>query len=592
MNKLALFAVLALFPALAGAATIERALSDRLAASPEPVAVIVRFADSDIPAPAATADRGVARTELIRTLQERAGRSQARALALLRERGIAGPISLWMINALAATVPPGLVHDLAALPGVASVALDREFAAPRSEPGRSAPESTRAGATEWNVLRVRAPELWDLGFEGAGLVIANFDTGADPLHPDLATRWRGGANSWYDPYGQHATPTDRDGHGTRTTGILVGGDNGGTYIGVAPAAKWIAAKIFNDAGQATYSAIHQAFQWALDPDRKPNTQDAPDVVNNSWGFSDTANVCNEEFRADVNTLKAAGIAVVFSAGNVGPNGATSISPANYPEGYSVGATDDYDFIWTYSSRGPSACDLTTYPVVTAPGVNVMTADLTLGGNYPDSYVYVDGTSFAAPLVSAGMGLLMEAVPAANVANIEWALKASAFDRGPAGADDSYGAGVIDLIGAYELLLAGVFCSDIDGDGVASEGGLCGPTDCNDALPRVWAPVGEVPATLGLTLDKQTLSWTAPAAGGSAGSTVYDTLRSTSPGDFVGPAVCVETNDGADTQATDTATPSAGQAFFYLVRAENACPNGQGTLGFTSSGAERAGRVCP
>ena len=90
--------------------------------------------------------------------------------------------------------------------------------------------------------------------------------------------WRGGSNSWYDPYGQHpAVPTDMSGHGTWTMGVMVGGDAGGTSLGVAPEAQWISVKIFNDQGGATATAIHLGFQWLLDPDGDPATPDAPDV---------------------------------------------------------------------------------------------------------------------------------------------------------------------------------------------------------------------------------------------------------------------------------------------------------------------------
>jgi hypothetical protein len=47
------------------------------------------------------------------------------------------------------------------------------------------------------------------GFRGQNTVVSNMDTGGDVTHPDLAGRWRGGTNSWYDPNGQHpTTPTD------------------------------------------------------------------------------------------------------------------------------------------------------------------------------------------------------------------------------------------------------------------------------------------------------------------------------------------------------------------------------------------------
>ena len=172
------------------------------------------------------------------------------------------------------------------------------------------------------------------------MVVANLDSGVDATHPDLAGRWRGGTDSWFDPYGEHpATPTDLTGHGTATMGIMVGGDAGGTSVGMAPGATWIAARIFNDSGMATATAIHAALQWVLDPDGNPATADAPQVVNNSWAYGSPG--CNLEFQPDLQALRAAGIVPVFAAGNYGPGASTSVSPANYPEALAVGDTDGY-----------------------------------------------------------------------------------------------------------------------------------------------------------------------------------------------------------------------------------------------------------
>ena len=215
-----------------------------------------------------------------------------------------------------------------------------------------------SAAAQWNLNSIRGPELWNLGYTGAGVVVANMDTGVDANHPDLAGKWRGGSNSWYDPNGEHDTPYDADGHGTRVMGIIVGGDNGGSAIGVAPDSTWIAVKIFNDKGQASYSAVHEGFQWLLDPDGDPDTDDSPDVVNNSWGLDESLNECVTEFEADVQALRTSGIAVVFSAGNSGPYPSSSLSPANYPESFAVGAVDETMTIAPFSSRGPSACDVT------------------------------------------------------------------------------------------------------------------------------------------------------------------------------------------------------------------------------------------
>jgi hypothetical protein len=73
---------------------------------------------------------------------------------------------------------------------------------------------------------------------------------------------------------------------------------------------------------------------------------------------------------------------------------------------------------------------------------------------------------------------------------------------------------------------------------------------------------------------------------------YDTLRSTAASDFNGPAVCLESDDGLDTTATDEEDPASGAATFYLIRAENDCSAGQGPLGHDSSGQPRTGQSCP
>ena len=73
---------------------------------------------------------------------------------------------------------------------------------------------------------------------------------------------------------------------------------------------------------------------------------------------------------------------------------------------------------------------------------------------------------------------------------------------------------------------------------------------------------------------------------------YDVLRSTSRSDFTSGAVCLESDDGPDTTAADPADPPPAGVFFYLVRAENSCPDGEGILSLDSSGTPATGRLCP
>jgi subtilisin family serine protease len=433
-------------PALQGAArptaAVDPLLQEQLdAAGPGRMvdAIVVLKSQADL-----TSVRGMTRKSrpgaAARILRARADLSQRGLQALLERRKAQAKITsiepLWIVNAIAVTATPAVIKEIAVRRDVREIRPNSVVAAPQT-----AAMATSA-VPETNVSLVNAPALWDLGYRGQGMVVANMDTGVDVSHPDLAVRWRGGTNSWYDPNGEHpTTPTDVSGHGTWTMGVMVGGDAGGSSVGVAPDAAWIAVKIFNDRGTATSSGIHQGFQWLLDPDGNPATADAPDVVNNSWTMSTSG--CLLDFQPDLANLRAAGILPVFSAGNYGPLSGSSRSPANNPEAFAVGATDDADAIYTYSSRGPSPCGQPAYPQLVAPGVGIHTTDLY--GLYADP----TGTSVAAPHVAGALALLLQAFPGMSADGQAAALESGAVDLGAAGADNTYGYGRLDALTAYQ-----------------------------------------------------------------------------------------------------------------------------------------------
>ena len=595
---LLLFVMALLSPGLAAAGVVGDHLLIRISEvrPDEPIPVIIHMADRLDPSVfrrAHPSDKGRRRTAMIVAMRSHANRSQTQLRRFLAREGAGRAKVLWLVNAYAAEVPPGMVERLAELPGVERVILDREIrqSGALADGTAAVTASLITAAAEWNIDRVGAPDLWALGFEGTGMVVATMDSGVDNAHQDLSTRYRGGSNSWYDPSGEHATPYDTTGHGTSTMGILVGGEGGGTVIGVAPAAQWIAVKIFNDAGSASFSAIHDGYQWLLDPDGNAGTDDAPDVINNSWGLADQVDVCILEFQPDIQSLKEAGILVVFSAGNAGSSSSTSLSPANNPEGYAVGAVNVSDVVSFGSSRGPSDCDGTIFPEVVAPGVDIYTSTLTFGGLFPDSYSLESGTSFAAPHVTGVMALLAQAYPLATVADIESAVIDGALDLGTAGPDHDYGNGLINAQAAYDLLSGSGGCVDGDGDLRYVGAGCAQAFDCNDADNQIWSIPGEVPSLM--FLDAQTLGWNVPPeSGGSAGSLRYDTIRSDNPADFMTAAVCVESNGPGDESSVDPDLPPLSQTYYYLVRAENNCPGGSGSLGAGSDLVERTGTECP
>jgi len=422
-------------------------------ASPrEDLRVIVEFQRQTDTAPFRHLPRPQRREMISREMKSTAEKDQRAVKSFLQSRGVTAFRSLWMINGLVVKAPAEVVRELAAHPGVLSLRIDRAIA-------KSDILMQSTPPAEVNINTINADNLWLQGNFGQGAVVGLMDTGADVNHPDLAGAWRGGTNSWFDPFGQYVSPHDSDGHGTAVLGLMVGGGNGGTTIGAAPGAKWIAARMFDDAGITFDSVIHQVFQWFLDPDGNPATDDAPDVVNGSWGYQNLAGLCENTFQADITALKAAGIAVVFAGGNTGPGGSTSISPANNTGAIAVGSVDGSNLIDPTSARGPSTCDGRVYPDVVAPGDNIKTADLSFGGFA--FYISGTGTSFSAPQVAGVLALLRSGFPSATLAQLETALKGQAADLGAPGPDNIYGNGLVDALAASGALGAGCVRPQID-----------------------------------------------------------------------------------------------------------------------------------
>jgi bacillopeptidase F len=372
---------------------------------------------------------------------------------------------LWIANAVALSARPDVIREIAALPGSFEIEVDGAIV----ESTACTPASLGDGTPGWNLDAVGAPDLWALELVGRRVVVAIVDTGVDVTHPDLQASYRGGPGAWFDPNGEHGDPFDASGHGTQVAGILVGA----SAIGVAPEASWIAAKIFDDAGVARTSAVHAAFQWALDPDGDPGTDDAPHVVNASFSHGQPG-VCVTEFQTDLAALRAAGIVPVFAAGGHGPGDDTSVSPANDPQALAVGAIEPSGAPYPWSSRGPSACDGGVYPTFVAPGTQIVTTDLY------GSYATVSGTSASAPHVAGVLALLIDAFPGARPERLEEALRLAAVDGGAPGPDDDHGHGRVDAALAYERLVA-----DDDGDGWPFA------LDCDDLDPSANPAASEI-----------------------------------------------------------------------------------------------------
>ena len=292
-----------------------------------------------------------------------------------------------------------------------------------------------------NVVRFGATRVWDeFKTKGENIVVAGQDTGIRWDHVALKPHYRGwdGTNadhsySWHDSVhkatggnsscGYDLTvPCDDHDHGTHTIGTVVGDDNAGNQIGVAPGAKWVGCRNM-DGGMGNPEMYTECFQWFLAPwpqkgdaikDARPEM--APHVINNSWGCPRSEGCEGGEFERILKAMRAAGIFVVVSAGNDGSSCSTiKDGPAFHTDlVLSVGAVDHRnDSIASFSSRGPSTFDNKVGPDVTAPGVNVRSA-IRSGGYAEFGW---SGTSMAGPHVVGLVALLWSAQPKL-IGNIE------------------------------------------------------------------------------------------------------------------------------------------------------------------------------
>jgi len=190
---------------------------------------------SRVPA-ASRSERARAVVNALRTTAEI---SQEPLKAFLLEKQKSGAaervIPFWIFNGFAVTATEPLIRELATRPEVREVRLDVRIPLPSLPPATAGESGLSA---EWNIETIRAPEVWalDPAYNGQGTVVGSFDSGVDLNHPDLSSRYRGNHQiSWFDPYGEHATPYDFHGHGTHTTGSAVGGNASGSAIGVMSA---------------------------------------------------------------------------------------------------------------------------------------------------------------------------------------------------------------------------------------------------------------------------------------------------------------------------------------------------------------------
>lgn len=270
------------------------------------------------------------------------------------------------------------------------------------------------------------------------------------------------------------------GHGTHVAGIVAGREtrltDGTRLVGAAPGATLISLSV--GAGLSIFGA-DSALNWVLEHHRNPCAGCPPiKLSNNSYGPSgggafDPNSATTKLQRA----LAAESVLTVWAAGNDGPDNSATNPPGQDPTpgvimvasyddqgtGTRNGAVSDFSSRGLVGSRG-------TYPDISAPGSDITSAcrpylvicstglDPHNGPGLLDVATFntISGTSMATPHVVGIVAQLFQVAPGASPAQIENAIKSTAFKFtdgaqyetvGPYTTSVDKGAGLVDTYAA-------------------------------------------------------------------------------------------------------------------------------------------------
>jgi len=270
--------------------------------------------------------------------------------------------------------------------------------------------------------------------KGAGVVVADIDTGVDPTQLGLKGALLPGRDFSHAANGT----LDTNGHGTGVAGLIAGrGGQPWLPSGIASQAKVLPLKV----GDRTWPKDGYIHPKELDPAqivaalRYAASRSDVRVINlslsGSWRLP--------SLRAAVAFAQAQGKLIVAAAGNSWTDDDQKPAyPCAYPGVLCVAASDRGDALPFWTSFGAHTVALA------APG-DLITIYRRKGGT-----AHASGTSCAAPIVAGVAALLMAAHPDATAAQVRAAIIASVVPA-PAFAGKVASGGIVDAAAALALL---------------------------------------------------------------------------------------------------------------------------------------------
>lgn len=283
---------------------------------------------------------------------------------------------------------------------------------------------------------IGADSLQAAGITGKGVTIAVLDTG---FWQDMSQNYGNRVLASVDvTNGNKPIKDDPYGHGTHITAIAASGAQSlnGSYSGIAPSANLVLVRAFNGEGAGRYTDVIAGVNWIIANRAKYKIR----VLNLSFGAPPASYYWDDPLNQAVMAAWRAGIVVVVSAGNEGPNPMTISVPGNVPYVITVGALTDNntpydatdDRLASFSSAGPTYEGFVK-PEMVAPGGHI--AASMPGNSYlakidnssmslTDSLFTMSGTSQAAAVTTGVVALMLQADPSLTPDTVKCRLLAS------------------------------------------------------------------------------------------------------------------------------------------------------------------------